>query len=290
MRDDRPGLGPLLRRFREEAGHSSAREFFRSNGGRLFFGCTYEQYMNVETGRSAPSARLLDKAATALNLWSFPAKARRLVKAWLRGSLKDDGLCDRFESVLSAKEIGSETSPLRQALRRNYETRQSRLSDSQSAAIRGDETSFWCFSVLGCDDHAWGSVELAGLLRRPVVAVAKALAKLERAGVVERTREGLWRNAARGKILAHARKDPYRPDGWRESLKRYDAVEAASGETEMYETLMLRSSPASLRQFYAYLAQAVIGAGVYAADEPGERALFLVEGRVRRLLDLPERR
>lgn len=290
MRDDRPSFGDTLRRLREDAGHASARDFFRASGGRAFFGCTYEQYVNVETGRSAPSARLFDKAATSLNLWSFPAKAKRLVKAWLRAVLKDDGLCDRLESVLSARQHGSEDSPLRQALRRNYETRQSRLSEEQSDVINSDDLSYWCFSLLGCDDRAWSSVELSGALRRPVVAVAKTLQKLRRAGLLEQVKDGRWRNAARGKILTHGRKEPHRPNGWKKILERYDAFEAAAGETEMYETIMLRASPSSLRQFYPYLAQAVIGAGVYAADEPGERALYTVEGRVRRLTDLPESR
>lgn len=289
MRDDRPAFGSVLRRLREGAGHASAREFYRTSGGKPFFGCTYEQYAHVESGRSAPGAQLAERAATALRVWQFEATAREYFTAYLRAGLRSDKLVEMIAAAFAAK-AGGESAPLRQAFRRNFEDRRRRLTDEQVRAIRKDDASFWCFNVLCCDDGYWSADALAEMLSMPRASISRALAALAKTGLAAKDREGRWRAGARGVIHAYPRKLPYKPDALEAMLARYDALEKCSGETEMYECLLLRASPRALRHYFAYLAQSVLGSGVYAADEPGERALYLVEGRVRRLADLPERR
>ncbi len=289
MRDDRPNFPAVLRRLREQAGYTSAREFFRGNGGRVFFGCTYEQYAHVEGGRSAPGPQLAERAAVALRVWQFEAAAREYFTAYLRASLRSETMVEMIAAAFAAKP-GGESAPLRQAFRRNFDERRRRLTDVQVAAIRKDDASFWCFTVLGCDDRHWTTEDLAAVTALPRPKIARALLSLAKTGLTAKDREGRWGVAGKGRIHAYPRKEHYKPDGLQTLLARYDALEKRSGETEMYEGLLLRASPRALRHFYSYLAQSVLGAGVYAADEPGERALYLVEGRVRRLSDLPERR
>lgn len=288
MRDDRPIFGRVLRRLRERAGHSSAREFYRTSGGKPFFGCTYEQYAHVESGRSAPGAQLAERAATALRVWQFEATAREYFTSYLRASLRSDKLVEMIAASFAAK-AGGENAPLRQAFRRNFEDRRRRLTEAQVKAIRKDDASFWCFNVLCCDDGYWSAEDLGEMLSLPRAAVARALAALAKTRLAAKDREGRWRAGSRGVIHAYPRRLPYKPDGLETLLARYDALEKRGGETEMYEGLLLRASPRALRHYFGYLAQSVLGSGVYAADEPGERALYLVEGRVRRLADLPGR-
>ncbi len=288
MRDDRPSFGEVLRRLRAAAGYASAREFFRTCGGRGFFGCSYEQYAHVESSRSAPGAALAERAATALRVWQFEARAREYFTAYLRAALKSDALVDMAVASFSAK-AGGESSPLRQAFRRNVEERRRRLTDVQVRAIRKDEASFWCFNVLCCDDGRWTAGDLAERLALPRAKVSRSLAGLVKAGLAAKDRDGRWRADTRGKIHSYPRRQTYKPDRLEDLLALYDAREKRGGETEMYEGMLLRASPRALRHFYSYLAQSVLGAGVYAVDEPGERALYLVEGRVRRLADLPAR-
>ena len=217
------------------------------------------------------------------------ASAREFFTAYLRAALRSDKLVEMLAASFAAKP-GGESSPLRQAFRRNIEERRRRLTDVQVRAIRKDDASFWCFNVLCCDDGRWTAKDLAERLALPSALTARALSALAKAGLVAKDRDGRWRADTRGKIHSYPRRQPYKPDNFEDLLAQYDAQEKRGGETEMYEGMLLRASPRALRHFYSYLAQSVLGAGVYAADEPGERALYLVEGRVRRLADLPERR
>ena len=150
----------MLRRLREQAGYASAREFFRTCGGRPFFCCTYEQYSHVESGRSAPGPLLAEKAAVALRVWQFETTAREYFTAYLRAVLRSDKMVEMIANAFAAKP-GGESAPLRQAFRRNFEERRRRLTDVQVAAIRKSDASFWCFNVLGCDDGRWTPENLA---------------------------------------------------------------------------------------------------------------------------------
>lgn len=290
MRDDRPSYSAVLRRLRAKAGYASARDFHRSNGGRAFFGCGYEQYAHVEAGRSAPGPALAEKAAIALRVDRSPAEARAYFAAYLRAALKGERLVEAILAAFAARPLGEEQSPLRRALRRNYDEREVRLSAAQAAAIRADDASFHAWSLLSCDDRPWEERALAEAVGLGVPAVKRALARLARAGLVARGRDGRWAVKRAGRIHSLPRREAFRPDDLPRALARYDALERERGETEMFEGLLLRANPGSLRHFFPYLSQAVLGAGVYAADEPGERSLYLVEGRVRRLTDLPEGR
>lgn len=62
------GFARVLRARREAAGYPSARAFYRALGGRAFFGCTYKAYVNVETGVSRPTPRLLERLVAGLRL------------------------------------------------------------------------------------------------------------------------------------------------------------------------------------------------------------------------------
>ncbi|MEK7858145.1 MAG: hypothetical protein AAB320_03305 [Elusimicrobiota bacterium] len=286
-----PSFGSFLRGLREQAGSPSARDFYRANGGRAFFGCTYEQYVNVETGRSAPGPALAERAAVALRVWQVESRAKGYFTAYLRQVLRREELVKMIAAALSGPgpSLGSEASPLRQAFRRNLDERRRRLTEAEAQTIRSSEAAFWCFNVICCEDGPWAERELAKTIGLPVPVTRRALQKLSAAGVIARDKEGRFRPAAKGRIFAYPRRRPHLPDDFEKILGHYDRREKNGGETEMYESMLLRASGPALRRFFSYLAQSVQGAAVYASDEGEDKSLFLVEGRVRRLLPLPRR-
>lgn len=277
----------MLVRWREEAGYASARVFYRSWGGRGFFGCTYEQYVNVESGRSAAQPPLIEKLAAALRVWVYEDKAREFFTAYLRASLASESLLELLLKSLSPSQpaLGSDSSVLRKAVQHDLEGRRFPLSQAQMRIIMKSSLNFWCFQVFCLDHGAWDAAALGKLLGASAPQTRRALEALKTAGLAVKTKDGLFEAAAKRKVFTFPRRTPYLPDQVEKIGRFYDERVKACGEAEMYQSLALRASPAVLRHYYGYLAQAVQAAGVYAKGSAEEdTALYLVEGRVRRVL------
>lgn len=277
----------LLVRLREEGGYSSARVFYRSWGGRGFFGCTYEQYVNVERGRSAAQPALVEKLAAALRVWVYEDKAREFFTTYLRASLASESLLELLLKSVAppAPKLGSESSVLRKAVEHDLEGRRFPLSQVQLRAVIKNSLSFWCYQVFCLDHGAWEPAALGELLDAGAQEVRRALEALKAAGLVVKTKEGSYEAAAKRKVFTFPRRTPYLPDQVERLSRFYDERVKASGQLEMYQSLALRASPGVLRHYFGYLAQAVQAAGVYAKGSPeDDTGLFVVEGRVRRVL------
>lgn len=277
----------LLVRLREEGGYPSARHFYRSWGGRSFFGCTYEQFVNVERGRSAAQPALVAKISAALRVWVYEDKAREFFTAYLGALL---GNAELLELVLKSlapagPALGSERSVLRKAVQHDLEGRRYPLSQAQLRVVTKDSLHFWCFQVFCMDHGAWEPSSLGKLLGAAPASVGRALEALRGAGLAVKNRDGSFEAPAKRKVFTFPRSNPFLPDQGERLRRFYDERIKASGGLEMHQTLALRAAPADLRHFFSYLAQAVQAAGVYAQGSAGDgTACFLVEGRVSRVL------
>lgn len=287
QREAKAAFAGLIGRLREAAGHASAREFYRAGGGRAFFLCTYEQYLNVERGRSAPSPRLVEKIAVALRVWLSEESSRRFFMGYLRLLLGSEDLVAMVSQAVGATREGKGVTPLRQALQRTIESERVQVTPEQAEAMYADPVSYWLSAVFCNDAWAWSVPELAELLGYGEAAVRRSVDRYVKVGFVIPSKDGRrFRCFADGRLLLLPRRTPHsEPEKWaRLSDRLIEAMTRRRGGREMRQTLFLRASSPALSQYYPYLAQTVLGAGIYEADERGpDTALYVVSASVRRL-------
>lgn len=278
-------LAELLRKHRQHAGYSSARDFYRAVGGRSVLGCTYAQYLNVEAGRSTPKPALIRRIMAHLELKGGDVETKDLLVAYLRTLLKDDDFIELVLQVLPGRShlSPSDDAPLRQALKRNEDLRRVWLTSEQVALIESDEATLFCFYIFCNDSGEWDTLELSRLLGCDVKSVRRSLKKLRKAGLIVTTPAGRYRSSAPDKVLVFPRSELHLPENLDVYRRR---IEARRGSFEMYQSMVLRASSKSLRQYYPYLSQNVAGAAIYSCPERGEdTGLYVVEGMVRKLFD-----
>ena len=275
----------ILCGFRQRAGYSSARNFYKAVGGRDALDCTYTQYLNIEAGRSTPKPALVRRIMAHLELKGDDARTKELLTAYLKALLKDDEFIELVLQTLSGRSHPSaaEDAPLRQALKKNEALRQVLLTREQMAVIESDDITQLCSQVFCNDSGEWGTLELSSLLGCGAKDVHRSLEKLRKAGLITPTPAGRYRSSTLDKVLVYPRSELHVPENlevWRRRL------EARRGRFEMYQSLVLRASSKGLRQYYPYLSQSVAGADLYAVPERGEdTGLYVVEGMVRKLFD-----
>ncbi|MBI5240740.1 MAG: hypothetical protein HY926_09730 [Elusimicrobia bacterium] len=278
-----------LRRCRELAGHPSAREFFKSAGGRGAVRCTYKQYLNIEAGRSLPKPPVLGALVAQLQVWKQPEQAHRFFRAYLETLLGPGELLELCLQSLGpgARPPSSASSPLRKALSRSLQAKLAPLSPEQSRLIRKDPAHYWTWHVLSGDRADWRPESVAEVLRLPLPQVRRALEDLRRAGLAERGPSGEYGSPYRERHAVHERHSaPARLEvpPYREQVKRlWEAP--GRGQTLLWHYLFLRASESELRHYFPYLAQVVSGSEIYDTTEKGPDTSFLVvEASVRRLM------
>lgn len=277
----------ILSRLRRESGHGSARDFYRGNGGRAFFGCSYEQYLNVEGGRSLPQPPLLAKTAIALRVWLKQGAAREFFTAYLRLLFKDEEALGLLTQALSGQ--GGTPTPLRQAIQKNTEARRVELTRQQAQTIFSRPASFWCFNVFANDEGDWSAPELSQLLGFPPPSVRAALRGLKREGLVVEPEPGRYKCFSEIKVFWFPNTALFNRDAGKKTGTYRSNVEALArrrGTLELYEPLVLRASSAALRQYFPYLTQTVLGADIYSTTQRGaDTGLYSIETFVRKLVD-----
>lgn len=281
------GFPDRLGELRRQAGYSSAREFYKGVGGRSTLGCTYTQYLNVEAGRSTPKPGLVRRILALLSLQPGDAKTRGVIEAYLSALLKDEEFVELIRQTLSVKSAAAEEDPLRQALLRNEDSRQVRLTREQMAVIEGDEPTFWCFNVFCNDNGDWGTLDLSRRLGYDAKTVRRSLDRLKKAGIVTTAPDGRYRCFAANKIIVFPRGDFHVPENMARWRGNIEDRAARHGRVDMYHSLILRASDKRLKQYFPHLAHAVVGSDLYATAEHGDdTGLYVVEALVRRIADL----
>lgn len=276
----------LMRKYREQGGYSSARAFYKGMGGRPFFGCTYKQYLNVESGRSAPQPMLVERVASGLRVAVDEVRAREFALAYLRKTFGREALLDFIVAALSGKAApASAASPLRQAIKRGYAERAVPLTRAQSELITASRENYWCFTLLANDRSRWDAADVARALGCDPPAVRAALARLAQAKLVTKDRSGRWSCPLAGRVFMHPREAPYLPKLSANLRRRWKEMAEVHGTEILHQHLFTRASETALRGYFPYLAQSIQGADIYTAVEKGpDTAFFLLETRVQRVM------
>lgn len=276
-----------VERLRKKAGYGSSRAFFKKAGGERVFGCGYRQYLNVEKGRSAPSPRLIGRIAKALKLSESPDDAREFALAYLRSTLGPGDLLELFVKSLglAAPPPGTgKPSALLKGMERHFEARTKLLSQDQADLIWSSKESYWAFMVLSNDDGGWDAKRMASVTGLPAIPLAKALARLERAGLAAKDSMGKYRYPQAGEVLLYPRASFY-PKGLQALKKHWDEMSSRRGANLLDRHLFTRASEAELKAFFPYLLQSLHAADVATTTREGpDTAFFVVETTVRKLL------
>lgn len=277
----------LLREYRERAGHASGRSFYNAMGGRPFFGCTYKQYSNVESGRSLPKPLLVERIAAGLRLSGDEVQLRKYALAYLDALAGSPDLAQFLAAALlgSALPAGAAKPPFRQALQRSYAQRSVPLTRVQSELMLKDKVHYWTFTLLANDRARRTAADIARRLDFPEVQVRAALAAFVKAKLLARDGAGHFYCPEAGKVLLHPRESLYAPQVLETLSKHWGAMASKNGKLLLRQHLFTRASESAIRQYFPYLVQAVQGADIYSTHDHGpDTALVLVETVVRRVL------
>lgn len=277
----------LLRKYREDAGFESARAFFNRLGGRAFFGCTYKQYMNVESGRSVAQPPLVSKLTSGLRVAADERRAREFALGYLRSALGRQELVDFIAAALAGQggASGAGGTPMRRALARSFAERSESLSRGQSDLLISDFTTYWCFAILNNDRAGWKPEALSRAVGRPLAQVRRALGRLLQARLVAQGAGGRFLCPKVGRVFMHPRDEVFTPRVVPALRGFWEEMAAKRGALLLHQHLLTRAPEAELRSYFPYLAQTVQGADIYSSMDPApDSGFILIETQVRRLL------
>lgn len=270
---------------RREAGFPSAYRFYHRNGGRRHFGFTYVHYLRLEKGAKAPRAEAFGAMLKALRLAPAADGARTLFRAYLLDVL---GSPEAYELIVGSvsKSVPTVSPTLAEGgFERLKREHLMHMSIDQFTAVSHDETSYWTSELLLNDDGSWSPEDVAGRLGCSPREAAAALERLAKVKLLRATSPGRWKTRQPGKFWTF----PGRSKGMEPLLDRvrgfWDAMAERRGGPFGERLELVRASSSVMRQYMNALHRAVDEANLAATHSKGEdTALFLIEGRVRRLL------
>jgi len=274
-----------LSSLRREAGFPSAYRFYHRNGGRRHFGFTYVHYLRLEKGAKAPRSEAFGAILKALRLAPAADGARTLFRSYLLDVL---GSPEAYELIVGSvsKSVPTVSPTLAEGgfdrLKREHLMH---MSPEQFTAVARDETVYWTSELLLNDDGSWTPKELAERLGCPAKDAAEALDSLTKAKLLRATSPGRYKTRQPGKFWTF----PGRSKGMEPFLDRvrgfWDAMAKRQGGPFGERLELVRASSSVMRQYMNALHRAVDEANLASTHSKGEdTALFLIEGRVRRLL------
>lgn len=273
----------VLRSTREGMGFTSARAFYMKAGGRKFFGATYRQYLNVESGLSGPGAQLLEKTALALRLSTDKARARDFFRAYLLCLVASESLLDVILAAMSETPASPAGSPLKGALARASTSRETFLSREQADMAESSPESFWSWFLVAVEEKPRTAEELAAAAGLKLPAVKNALKGLLKAGLVTADKDGRYRSPHIGKVVRFPR-DEHFDLRRRLTYEHASKVSAGKEKTLFHYYTLMRASEKEIVGYAPHLVEAVEGANVCAQNTTGpDTAVTLVETTVRRL-------
>lgn len=273
----------LVRSYREDTGHPTARAFFQAQGGPAFFGCTYKAYLNVENGASVPQPALVERLATALRVALQEAKARAFALAYLSVLLDSEEFLS-FASYALAED-GTTNAPGKGAAAQQGLDAPFQLNEAQSKLLASRPETYWAFTLLSNDRDPKSPADLARILGFEAAKLRSALTALRKAGLLASDQTGRFYHPHAGRTVLHPQDRTQAPKRLETIRGYWNSMSQERGGTLLEHPLLSRSSEAELRGYFGYLAQSVLGAGGYARTDAGpDTALFLVEAVVRKLL------
>ncbi|MBI5246372.1 MAG: hypothetical protein HY923_04275 [Elusimicrobia bacterium] len=270
---------------RREAGFPSAYRFYHRNGGRRHFGFTYVHYLRLEKGAKAPRAEAFGAILKALRLAPAQDGARKMFQAYLLDVLGSPEAYELVVGGLSATAPQVSPTLAQGGFDRLKREHLMHMNVEQFTAVSHDETSYWTSELLLNDGDSWDAAMIVERLGCPAKDAAAALERLAKAKLLRATSPGRYRTRQPGKFWTF----PGRTKGMEPLLDRvrgyWDAMAKRRGGPFGERLELVRASSSVMRQYMNALHHAVDEANLAATHSKGEdTALFLIEGRVRRLL------
>ncbi|MBI2069184.1 MAG: hypothetical protein HYT79_01160 [Elusimicrobia bacterium] len=282
-------FGPVLRKLREGAGYSSAYAFYHTNGGRRLFGVNYNQYLNIEQGRSLPRAPVVTAVATILRLRHTEGALGRLMSAYLRSLFGGEGFRSVLAPLLKPPVESRSAHPLGKAIAKARAGRQLVLGPNQAQIIERSASHYWALQIFSEDMGSWTVQYLAALLGFSQAVIVKVLNDFYRWGLIKKEKDGRYTSAMGDKIVVHPvrydAKNPFVSKPNQSLGKHWDEMQRRKGGREIFRRVMtMRAAESELIQYIPYLAQATLGSEIYAVKEPKpDSAFYVVESRIRRI-------
>ena len=279
------GFAQVVRELRQQAGHDSARSFYKRLGGQKFFDCTYKAYLNVESGRSLPQPGLALCICRALRAFDNRQRGRQLISSYLRSLIGSEDLAGFLIQVLSEKNLATGSEALFQkASESSISARTMPLTQEHVQLLYGDEVVYWAFTVLSNDYGHWSEGDLAAILGFRPARLRAALFPLIRAGLIAQDKDKKYFCPHTGKVFISPRRKFFRPRFLKLLRGLWTSMAARRGKNVFNHAVLLRAPEAEFREFFPYLAQSVYGAHLYGKKEGGsDTAVFVIEASVRKL-------
>ncbi|OIO10050.1 MAG: hypothetical protein AUJ52_05240 [Elusimicrobia bacterium CG1_02_63_36] len=276
----------VLRHAREQAGYTSSRGFYNRNGGTKFFGCTYRHYLNVESGKTMPSGKLIDRIAVALGLLVDRDRARAFVLGYLNSTAESEELVNLIVQTLgpAPDKFKTAESPLVDSMARVNKAHTFDLSREQSEWQCKSPENYWTFTIISHDKGAWDAGTIAdatGFDRKKIESALKDLLKFK---LVRKQGKDAYACPHAGKVFQHPDSKIYSMGLSALRDYRKDMAEK-NGETLMRYHFFSRAPESELRHYFQYLIKSVQGAEVCSTMEKGpDTTFFEIETNVRKVL------
>lgn len=277
----------IFARLRRQAGFETAYQFYHKNGGRRAFGCSFQNYLRIESGANLPVPKRLPELCLHLRLPLRGADMRELVRAYLQTWAGSEELARWFIAPFERDERpAAALGPAAQALSRVVREGARPLTLVQYKAVMSSAEAYWCCRVLVNERKGQTSAGLARILGLSEPRIRKGLEALRRCGLARRRRDGGYESPYAGRFLTFPDTALLPPRLKAAALRYTEDMVRRKGTVVDVRHCGVRADAAAMQGFLPHLREAMRGLNAYAVFEKTERsALFIVESKVLKLFD-----
>ena len=105
-----------LKKHREEAGFSTAYQFFHKNGGEGYLKTSYRMYLHIEHGKFLPPFKDLPLYMYALHIMPGTSSGINFLTAWFKAAYGEEAFGTLLAPILIKSPEESVASPLHKAI------------------------------------------------------------------------------------------------------------------------------------------------------------------------------
>jgi hypothetical protein len=280
---DGTGFGGVLSAIRKEQGFPTAFAFFRKRGGQKGLGLSFNNYLNLERGKSLPKPFRLAALVDVLGLAPENPRARELVRSYLIGLLGSEDLllylAPRKEPVSPPQSWMLAETASRQAIGQ----RMVQLDLEQYQLLAREPAAYACHVFLANTAGWHEKRDLAEKLGLGAPAAGAALRRLAAAKLAE-LKGGRARSPFAGKFVTPPTPTKGMAPVFFGLEKHRQGWIRDRGRLLGAPYLLLRAPHERMRQYLPHLQDVVSMSALFGDVQPdADSAVFLVEGRVYQL-------
>lgn len=271
-----------LCRIRKDAGFPTAYRFYHDNGGQPVLKVSYRNYLLIEQGKVLPEAERLGKLVVALRLTPRSDAASELAVAWLRTLAGEHTFENVFKPALVPLKTQPAMSPMDKVAERALAEKKFFLTPEHYAAIVESLETYLCFLATSNDTGAWSAADLAARLQLGKKDAEKAMAALEKAGLLKKAGKDKWRSPLAGALVEAP--PLHTLDNSLKKIAEYNAKLLAASPVTWHRGGIVRMNERDLRNLTPLMANNISAAKLYAVTGATEDSgLFFIEGKIIKL-------